>query len=83
MASLDQDSEQIETPQQCLALLEAMLVTVNDDMRTLLRQWVCCMQKPRAKDWEKVADDLCVSTRLLLGNFSAAEHAALQAHKAV
>lgn len=79
MASPNQDSEQVETPEQCLADLEAMLATVNDDMRTLLRQWACCMQKPRTKDWEKAADDLLVRTRMLLGNFSAAEHKALRA----
>jgi hypothetical protein len=61
-----------ETHERYIAEVDRLLAPVNDDMRTLLRQWASCMQRPRAKDWEKAADGLCVSTRLLLGNLSAA-----------
>lgn len=49
-------------------------LAVNDDMRTLLRQWACLMQNPRPKDWEKQADELHKATRLILGNISTAEY---------
>src|ERR1051326_1979683 len=48
--------------------------SVNDEMRTLLRSWVACMQKPRPKDWEKIADNLCKDTWLFLGDLSTKEH---------
>lgn len=47
---------------------------IDDAMRTLLRQWASCMEVPRAKGWEKKAEDLQKATRLLLGNLSRDEH---------
>jgi hypothetical protein len=49
------------------------IAQVDDEMRTLLRSWAACMQKPRPKDWEKITDNLYKDTRLLLGDISAAE----------
>jgi hypothetical protein len=52
----------------------ALAEPVNNEMRMLLRSWRLCMQKPRARDWEKTADRLCRDTWLLLGKISRHEH---------